>query len=46
MIFDIPIIETERIILRPLTLDDAEAVFKWTGDERVAEYMIYPCHQG
>lgn len=45
MIFDIPTIETERIILRPLTTDDAEAVFEWTGDERVAEYMIYPCHQ-
>ncbi len=45
MIFDIPIIETERIILRPLTLDDAEAVFEWTSDERVAEYMIYPRHQ-
>ncbi len=45
MIFEIPTIETERLILRPLTVDDAEAVFEWTGDERVAEYMIYPCHQ-
>lgn len=45
MIFDIPTIETERLILRPLTVDDAESVFEWTGDERVAEYMIYPCHK-
>lgn len=45
MIFEIPTIETERLILRPLTVDDAEAVFEWTGDERVAEYMIYPCHK-
>lgn len=45
MRFNIPIIETERLILRPLALDDSEAVFAWTGDERVAEYMIYPCHK-
>lgn len=45
MIFDIPIIETERLILRPITVDDAESVFEWTGDKRVAEYMIYPCHK-
>ena len=45
MIFDIPTIETDRLILRPLTVDDAEAVFEWTGDKRVAEYMIYPCHK-
>ncbi|MCQ2468807.1 MAG: GNAT family N-acetyltransferase [Ruminococcus sp.] len=40
-IFSIPTIETERLILRPLTVDDAEAVFAWTGDERVAKYMLY-----
>ena len=44
-IFITPTIETDRLILRFLTVDDAESVFEWTGDERVAEYMIYPCHQ-
>lgn len=44
-IFITPVIETERLILRPLTVNDANAVFEWTGDERVAEYMIYPCHE-
>ena len=44
-IFIIPVIETDRLILRPLIVKDAEDVFKWTGDERVAEYMIYPCHK-
>lgn len=45
MIFNIPIIETDRLILRPLTLDDADEVFEWTSDEKVAEYMSYPCHK-
>lgn len=45
MIFEIPIIETERLILRPHTVDDAKSVFEWTGDERVTEYMSYPCHK-
>lgn len=40
MEFTVPTIETERLILRPLTIDDAEAAFEWTGDERVAKYMI------
>ena len=35
------IIETERLILRPLKIDDAEAVYQWVSDERVAKYMVY-----
>ena len=35
------VIETERLILRPLNIDDADAVFQWVSDERVARYMIY-----
>ena len=38
-------ITTERLILRQLTLDDAEAAFEWTGDERLARYMIYSTHE-
>lgn len=38
-------ITTDRLILRQLTLDDAEAAFEWTGDERVAKYMIYSTHE-
>lgn len=44
MKFSIPTIETERLILRPLTVEDAEDVFEWTGDERVARYMIWSTH--
>lgn len=35
------IIETERLILRPMTAADAEAVFEWVSDERVTKYMVY-----
>lgn len=37
-------IETERLFLRPLTPEDAEAVFRWGGDPAVNTYMIYPLY--
>jgi ribosomal-protein-alanine N-acetyltransferase len=37
----IPVLETNRLILRPLTIDDAEAVYIWVSDERVTKYMPY-----
>lgn len=36
-----PFIETERLILRPITLDDAEACFSWNSDDRVTKFMSY-----
>ena len=36
--------ETERLIIRPLTPDDAEAAFRWCGDPDVNTYMIYPLY--
>lgn len=39
------IIETERLILRPLTINDAQAVFEWAGDPIVNRYMPYPLHE-
>ena len=41
----VPTLETERLILRPLTMDDLDAVFKWAGDPRVNKYMIYPLYK-
>lgn len=35
------IIETERLILRPLTVDDAEAEFVWCSDPEVNRFMPY-----
>ena len=41
----VPTLETERLILRPLSIDDLDAVFKWAGDPRVNKYMIYPLYK-
>ena len=38
------ILETDRLILRPLTVNDADAVFVWASDPKVNRYMIYPLH--
>lgn len=35
------VIETERLILRPLSTDDAEAEFAWLSDPIVNRYMPY-----
>lgn len=41
-----PVLETERLILRPVTLADAgEAFANWTGDPEVARYMAYSTHK-
>ncbi len=39
-------IETERLILRPLTLDDIDAAFSnWTSDAKVAEFLRWESHK-
>ena len=41
-----PILETERLILRPLSLDDVEHIYKrWTSDPDVAKYMVWDVHE-
>ena len=42
---ELPVLETSRLILRPLSVDDLNAVFKWTGDPRVNKFMIYPLYK-
>lgn len=37
-------IETERLILRPVTLADAEDFFEFAGDEETTRF-VYPTHQ-
>ncbi len=38
------VIETERLLLRPLTAEDCDAVFAWVSDGDVARYMVYPTY--
>ena len=41
-----PTLTTERLILRPLTLDDAQTAFdSWASDPEVAKYMRYHTHK-
>jgi len=37
-------IETDRLILRPLTLDDSENVFRYASDPDVTRYMDWSTH--
>ena len=39
-----PIIETERLFLRPVTLDDAEAMFEYASDKENTRYT-FPTNQ-
>ena len=36
-----PVLETERLILRPITPKDAEQAFVWLSDEKVNKFMPY-----
>lgn len=41
-----PIIESERLLLRPLKIEDANTIFeRWTSDTRVTKFMSYNTHQ-
>jgi len=40
------VLETERLILRPFKMDDAEAMYNnWTSDAEVTEYLSWPTHE-
>lgn len=39
-------LETERLILRKLSLDDAENMFKnWASDDEVTKYLVWEAHK-
>lgn len=41
-----PVLETERLLLRPMTANDAESVFRnWTSDPDVAKFMRWELHK-
>ena len=39
------VIESERLIIRPIEIDDAKDVFEWASDPVVNRYMPYPLHK-
>ena len=40
------VIETERLILRPFTLEDAQPMFdNWASDPEVSKYVTWPAHE-
>ena len=42
----VPVLETERLLLRPLSLEDAEEIFQnWASDPEVARFMRWNTHQ-
>ena len=38
-------LETARLILRPLQVEDYEECFKWCGDSRVNTFMMYSLYE-
>ena len=41
-----PILETERMILRPVRMEDAEDIYeRWTSDDRVSKYVRWSTHK-
>lgn len=40
-----PVIETERLILRPMNVNDSEAVFTWLGNPVVNKYLSDPLYK-
>jgi len=42
---DLPILETERLILRKMTLEDAEAIFAYASDPEVSRYTLWEAHR-
>jgi ribosomal-protein-alanine N-acetyltransferase len=45
LLADLPTIETERLLLRKITLDDAAAIFEYASDPQVSRYMPWEPHQ-
>ncbi len=42
---DLPTLETDRLILRKMKPDDAEAVFAYASDPEVTRYVIWETHR-
>ena len=38
-------LQTDRLILRPMTLDDAEDMFEYASDARTVKYLLFDPHE-
>ena len=39
-------LETERLILRPFSMDDVSAMYRnWTSDDQVTKFLTWPAHE-
>ncbi|HET9223072.1 MAG TPA: GNAT family protein [Roseiflexaceae bacterium] len=45
LLANLPVIETERLLLRKITLDDAADIFEYASDREVPTYMSWEPHQ-
>ena len=43
--WNIPVLETARLILRPLELTDASSILKYASNPEVAKFVTWPAHQ-
>ena len=41
----LPVLTTERLLLRAVTLADAEAMFKYCSNDNVSRYVLWDTHQ-
>lgn len=39
------VLETERLILRPLTMRDKPSIYQWAGDPSVSKFMMYSTYK-
>jgi ribosomal-protein-alanine N-acetyltransferase len=42
---DLPSLETDRLVLRKMTLDDAEAIFAYASEHEVSRYTLWETHR-
>jgi [ribosomal protein S5]-alanine N-acetyltransferase len=42
---NLPTLETERLLLRNITLDDVEAMFSYASNDEVTKYVTWDTHR-
>lgn len=41
---DLPTLETKRLTLRKIRLDDVDDIFQYCSDDEVSKYTVWPTH--